>query len=215
MNYIFISDIHLGSMFSQYKRIMDIDLTVYDKVFLVGDIVDVWEKDLYYISKRYRKFIDFVNKLNNVVIVKGNHDPSISDLQSMFSNAEVVDSYFVNNMCIMHGHEFSKNPYRKGFGFFLYILFQTIHINLKYYLRIFRNYVLSLFYRDGLILKGERKAVAYGVDNGYDVILTGHTHMPKIVTTNNITYANCGDFVNYLTYITYTDGVLHLKNIEV
>jgi UDP-2,3-diacylglucosamine pyrophosphatase LpxH len=51
-------------------------------------------------------------------------------------------------------------------------------------------------------LLGTQKVITKWAKNkGYDSVLTGHTHSPKIVDG----YMNCGDWCENCTYIVYTE----------
>ena len=51
-------------------------------------------------------------------------------------------------------------------------------------------------------LLGTQKVITkWAKTKGYDSVLTGHTHSPKIVDG----YMNCGDWCENCTYITYTE----------
>ncbi|MCS6820098.1 MAG: hypothetical protein NZ522_09130 [Chitinophagales bacterium] len=56
----------------------------------------------------------------------------------------------------------------------------------------------------------ERTAAEIAIENGYDVVVNGHSHMPgikEIVTEKgSVTYLNSGDWVENLTALEYCKG---------
>jgi len=202
VRYIFLSDLHLGSpLFKSEDAIIRLLQNEYDKIFLVGDIVDDWEDNVPSIVSKYNRLIFCINSLSNVVILKGNHDPEIGVLRTIFPAADVFDDYELEgNIMVTHGHRFSKEPWRMTFCIFY--MFERIGINLK----AFARWIRSWFYdKNELTLPEEKDTVAhYKAD--YDYVVMGHTHIPKIVPGAECTYVNCGDWVCSKTYVEYEDG---------
>lgn len=211
MKNLYLSDIHLGNPFFESKdyiiKLLDNE---YYKVFLVGDTIDEWEEDVDSIVKEYQDLIDKLNSLDNLIVIKGNHDPSLKNLKTIFPNGEICDKYFDkdNNSLVIHGHEFDKliNEY-SWLAKILYPIqwsFERLNLDLSYF---FRNLFHSIAakkekkYYSKLVLDIEHKIVStYAL---YNNIVVGHTHFPKIVDNDNINYINCGDWTHSCTYIEY------------
>jgi UDP-2,3-diacylglucosamine pyrophosphatase LpxH len=221
MKNLYLSDIHLGNPFFESEEyIIKLLNNEYKKIFLVGDIIDEWEDDVGDIVRDYKDLIDKLNSLDNLIVIKGNHDPSLEDLKFIFPNAEVCDDYFDedDNTLVVHGHEFDKliNKYN-WLAKILYPiqwLFERFSLDLSYF---FRNLFYSIAakkdkkYYPKLVLDIEHKIVStYTL---YDNIIVGHTHFPKIVENkvDYISYINCGDWTHSCTYIEYN---LEIKEFE-
>ena len=47
--------------------------------------------------------------------------------------------------------------------------------------------------------------------NGFQVVITGHTHCPSLTTTNGITHASLGDWISHFTYLTICEEEIKLN----
>lgn len=226
MKILFLSDLHLGSpLFDSESEsiIMALLDGNYDKIFIVGDTIDSWEEKLTTIRLSYVNLFAKLNNLDNVIIIKGNHDPSLSELQNFFPFKEVTDDYVIydsnKSMIIMHGDEFD-NLVRK-YSWFAKIIFpihwffERFGLNLKGF---FRTTLYSIsakrqkkYYND-LVLDME-KGLVNKYKELYDCIVVGHTHFPKKVTGDNFVYVNCGDWIHNKSYVEYEGGKFRLTEL--
>jgi len=219
MKNLYLSDIHLGNPFFESKdyiiKLLDNE---YNKVFLVGDTIDAWEENVDSIVEDYKDLIDKLNSLDNLIVIKGNHDPSLEDLKIIFPNGVVCNDYFDedNNTLAIHGHGFDKLIIEYSWlAKMLYPIqwsFERFNIDLSYF---FRNLFYSIAakkekkYYSKLVLDIEHEIVFSYVR--YDSVIVGHTHFPKIVNNENVNYINCGDWTHSCTYIEYN---LETKEFE-
>jgi UDP-2,3-diacylglucosamine pyrophosphatase LpxH len=114
--HIFISDIHLGSPLQKnHDDLLDAIVEKCDNMFLIGDIIDVWEDDLEDIIKDRRNgmiisSINMVSKLIPVYIIRGNHDPTIKELKKIFPKCRIYDKLKMDingdKYILIHGHQF-------------------------------------------------------------------------------------------------------------
>lgn len=223
MKVLFLSDLHLGSpLFESDSRntisvLLDND---YDRVFIVGDIIDAWEDDLTDIGLKYKDLIEKINNLENVVIIQGNHDPSLAALQNFFPAKEVVMEYEFHDgeksMIIVHGDEFDKLVIKYSWAakilFPIHWLFERVGLNLKGFFRTL-FYSLSAkrdkdYYND-LVLDVEIELVKKYKDF-FDCIIVGHSHFPKKVEGDGFIYVNCGDWTYNKSYVEYENGEFRL-----
>lgn len=51
-------------------------------------------------------------------------------------------------------------------------------------------------------------------DEGFDVVLLGHVHLPMIREKKGQVYVNCGDWLNHRTYVEFDGRDIHLKKWE-
>ena len=218
MKLLFISDLHLGSpLFQAESKLLSLLSDSYDRVFILGDILDVWEADLESIVESNKRIINKINELDNVVIVRGNHDPSIYKLSSIFNNAMVSRAYRYSVdgkiMIMIHGDECDdlivKYSWLAKLLFPIHWVCERFGINLKGFFRtLYYSVAMKVdkkYYND-LVLDIEKDLVSKYKDK-CDYLIAGHIHVPKIVEKSNITYINCGDWVYNETYIIYEDGV--------
>lgn len=198
---VFISDLHIGSPLFIME---DIIVFLYSnpeitEVYILGDIFDVWEKSLNKILKDYKSLIDMINNSSKTkVIIKGNHDPELNVLQEVFNKILVTYKFSINaagkKILLLHGHEFDGSEFFTKLFFPIHWCFERLGINLKKWFRekihkflLWKN---NLEY-DSLVFNMEKKTIEkYG--NMYDLVISGHSHMKKIVNLEKVTYINCG-----------------------
>lgn len=223
MNLLFISDLHLGSpLFRAENKVLSLLNGEYDRVFILGDVLDVWENDLDSIVFNNKRIIDRINKLDNVVVVKGNHDPSIYELSSVFYNAIVCPAYRCSVdgkiMVMVHGDECDeliiKYSWSAKLLFSIHWICQRFGLNIKGFFRnLFHSVSMKVDnkYYNELVLDIEKDLVSKYKD-GCDCLIVGHTHFPKLIQRDNIVYINCGDWIWNRSYVVYKDNEFKLIN---
>jgi len=224
MKILFLSDLHLGSpLFKSHAEVLNLLYEDYDKIFITGDLVDIWEDDLSKIVSKDSVIINRINELTNVVIVKGNHDPSVIELESVFPGKEICYEYGANiggkKAMITHGDEFD-NLIRK-YSWLAKILFpihwclERIGVNAKWFFRELYYSVsvkINKTYYNDLVLNVEKElANKYRTDFHY--LIVGHTHFPKITSENDFKYINCGDWTDHKSYVEYVDDTFRLVEL--
>ena len=65
---------------------------------------------------------------------------------------------------------------------------------------------------DSIVIDIEKKLVAYYTGE-MDLVICGHTHIPKIVKTDSIIYANCGSCISEPSYIRADNNILSLMRL--
>lgn len=214
-NTLFISDLHAGSPLFKHREYLTniIKNDKYERIVVVGDVIDVWEKSVESIlDEKYSPIEALRFSDKQVFVVRGNHDPSVEVLQEIFPKAKVVDSSVViDGVVVVHGDEFDDLiiKYSKLARFLHYIhwVFERLGINFKAFFRTLFYSVSSKmnkkYYTELVYAITEKIIEKYG---NYDKIVTGHTHMPVImhysrVKHPDVTYMNCGDWVHNYTYL--------------
>jgi len=200
---VFISDVHLGTKQCKAKALLEflqgLECT---HLFLVGDIIDGWAlRRRHYWPKSHTEVIRRILKLSekcNVIYLPGNHDEFVRPFlkeDMKIGNIEIVDSYVYNNVYICHGDKFDltmKIP-RPVINFFAHLSDG--------------GSLTEQMYK----LMGTQKIITkWAKTKGYESVLTGHTHSPKIVEG----YMNCGDWCDNCSYIVHTEEGWHLKYYE-
>jgi UDP-2,3-diacylglucosamine pyrophosphatase LpxH len=181
----------------------------YDKIFIIGDLIDRWSTPVEDTVVEYDDIIFKINSLGNVTIIKGNHDPDIETLQTIFYGVNVTDKYIDDGFVIVHGHEWDDTLKVGDMFFPIHKFFSKFGLNLKAFVRNIA-YTLSAFFQNknkdtDLIFDMEKEIVSNCLEYG-NVIITGHTHIPKIVNGDGFIYINTGDWVYNKSYVEYIDG---------
>lgn len=222
MKNLFISDLHLGSpLFKSENEIIALLDESYDNIYIIGDIIDSWEDDVDRIVNEYKGLIDKINNLNNVRVIKGNHDPSIEKLQSIFSNCYVGnnDSFsdFIFSCIVVHGNEFdnlvTKYSWLAKLTFPIVWIGERFGFNIKACCRELFYSISSKRnknYYTKLVSDIEKNLIKKYRSN-YNYLVCGHTHLPKINRDLGVQYVNCGDWIHNRTYVVYDSGEFTLK----
>lgn len=228
---VVLSDLHLGTVGCHA-----LELTKYlnsispEKLILNGDIFDIWNFKKYYWPDTHMEVVKcFISMLANgtdIYYLTGNHDEVIRKISSLqigplFVKDKMVLDLNGEKCWIFHGDIFDIAMKQTkwiakigGKGYDLLILLNRVI-----------NYVLKKTGRDKISLSKRikdsvKKAVQFiddfevaamdlAIQNGYDYVICGHIHQPKVRGYENedgsVIYMNSGDWVENLTALEY-DG---------
>jgi UDP-2,3-diacylglucosamine pyrophosphatase LpxH len=215
MKHLFLSCIHLGSpLFKSEKAILNILDGNYEKIYLVGDIWDTWEMSFTGILHNYASITEriyFLSQQIEIIFIKGNHDPEKEEIKSIFPHITITDKVEINRLSgkimVVHGDEFDNIIVRTEilskilYYIFVWPILHTIGYDLR---EQFRYLFHSVAYRKNkehylkLVSSVEREAV-----KKHKKVIMGHTHCPKIYTSNTIVYINPGDWIHNRTFVEY------------
>lgn len=209
INSIFISDVHLLHPSSKSKELLNVlkNKYEYNKLFLIGDIIDIWylKRSKLKINKYQKELIDFIVKesvTKDVYYLLGNHDYDLRVLYPISEKSSfikikrdhVYTTLLDKKIYLCHGDRFDSLTYTKSgrlvmlFGDFLYdfvSFFDRIQQEIR---KVFKlNYwSLSGFFKRKVkkaltfINNFEMIAINYAFLNEHDGIMCGHIHTPKI-----------------------------------
>jgi UDP-2,3-diacylglucosamine pyrophosphatase LpxH len=226
---IWLSDTHLGLKAARTEYLLDfLKHTESEYLYLVGDIIDLWK------AKRGWYWPDINNQIvrlimqkakhgTRVVYVPGNHDEFFRDYTDLFfagihvsprAEHTTVDG---QRLLILHGDEFDcvtmNNKWiaklgseaydflitanhwfnwlrrKLGFGYW------SLSKHLKHKVKEAVNYIGNF---EEAVVREARLHEADGV-------VCGHIHHAVISSYDNITYANCGDWVESCTALAEDD----------
>ncbi len=198
--YYFLSDLHIQKMDSEraqnfIKFLQTLNKENCKKIFLVGDIFDLWIGEHDYFLKHYTPIIQEIHRLVNLGIeihyFEGNHDLYLKSFWQDIMNCQVHADELdieIENTKIHLEHGDKANPEDKGYMFLRWFL-RTKAIdksvnNLpsdwvefigRKAAKASRSYTSSL--------KWDRKEVLHkyvhglAQNNDFDVIITGHLHI--------------------------------------
>ena len=245
---VWISDIHLGTRGCQAEYLRDfLNNVECDTLYLVGDIIDYWKLKSgiywpYMHNEVVRTILDKAKKGTRVVYIPGNHDEIFRQYAgSEFLGVEirrnaVHESADGKKYLVLHGDEFdgivchSKWLAHLGSGAYdLLFAINTIYNALR---RIcgYRYWSLSAYIKHkvknavSFISNFEQVLGHEAVSKGMDGVICGHIHHAAVsMMTENLIYANCGDWVEICTalvedaqgeisIIRWIDDSVHLLN---
>jgi UDP-2,3-diacylglucosamine pyrophosphatase LpxH len=235
---IFLSDIHLGTRGCQADSLLTF-LREYEAehLFLLGDIIDFWamNRSIHWTPAQntvVQKVLRRARHGEKVVLVPGNHDEALREfVGTSFGDIDVVAEYVHETadgkrLLLIHGDEFDQvTRHHRWVAILGDIAYNTlVRINawiswVRRTLRISGYWSLA-----GFAKRKVKSAVSYIFDfedavihtvreRGLDGIVCGHIHSATIRTVDDISYINCGDWVDSCTAIVeHPDG--HLELIE-
>jgi UDP-2,3-diacylglucosamine pyrophosphatase LpxH len=184
---------------------------------VVGDLIDIWSlrRGRYWPQEHndvIQKILRKARKGTRVVYIPGNHDEMLGEFFGGYGNI-VVQKHAIyrladgRRMLIIHGHELDTVVQNVrwlafvgdvGYQFLLslnpFINFVRRHFGLGYW-------SLSAYAKKrvkdavSFIGKFEEAVVHYAHKFNVDVVLCGHIHNVSIRQIGDVTYYNCGDWV--------------------
>lgn len=227
-----ISDVHLGTYGSNAKELVNYLESIEPEILVLnGDIIDIWQFNKRYFPKSHMKVIQSITNLltkgTKIHYITGNHD----EMFRKFANFSIGNFHIQNKLVlklesgtawIFHGDVFDTTMKHSkwvaklgGKGYDLLILLNTCinWISVK----LGREKIsLSKKVKDSVkgIIKYvnnfENTAAEIAIENGYDYVVCGHIHQPRIkkiaVKDKEVTYLNSGDWVENATALEYSEG---------
>ena len=224
-----ISDVHLGTIGCHATELLTyLNSIKPTKLILNGDIIDIWQFSKRYFPKAHLKVIkrimDLAAEGTQVVYITGNHDEFLRKFSGTeIGNISIRDKLVLNldgkRAWIFHGDVFDHSIHKAkwlaklgGYGYSFLILINR-----------FINWVLVNFGKEKYsiskkIKNGVKRAVKYisdfettaadlAIENGYDYVICGHIHQPKMLlkesSKGSTIYLNSGDWVENFTALEY------------
>ncbi len=203
-----------------------------DLLILNGDIFDLWFVWKKFIIKGYFPLLLKLNQLREngvrIVFIAGNHDFWFKNFLTGTLGIEVYKDNFCETIdgvrtFISHGDRYTSNDLR-------YQIFRKIIRN-KFIMWIFGNlhpdFALNIGrsmsrssrgqqVQDNALNKREQGLIKFAKEklNEADIVILGHSHLPKIEKYENGIYANAGDWITKNTYLTMKNGKIELHNFK-
>jgi len=196
--------------------------TEFKQLFLVGDIVDIWRfKQVFSMTQeKQSSHLEVVERLlkkgrkgTSIHYIWGNHD----EFMSKFHGHEIFGSILLSErldyttrlgkkFLVLHGHQFdflTKYPatswmYKTGDWCYEFLL--SVNEVFNWFRRILgmRYWSISKYIKikvkraTQFIDSFETVVCRYAKEKGYDGVICGHLHEPKIKIIDGIIYANTG-----------------------
>jgi UDP-2,3-diacylglucosamine hydrolase len=232
----FISDVHLTANHSELEKTKEKKLLSFldycakygERLIIVGDLFDFWFEYRTVIPRGFSRIFCALARLSDlqkdVHYITGNHDFWMRNyLTSEFQVHLHFDKFTPvidqKKFYIFHGDGLAKNDYgyrilkkifRNKINIFLYsLLHPDIGIPLAKRVSALSRKHTS---KDGLPEDQDYFNKATDLFNeGYDIVVCGHLHSPKIKKVAQKTYLNLGDWIEHFTFAEYENGDLSLK----
>lgn len=232
---VFLSDIHLGFADCKADYLLEfLHSLKCETLYLVGDIIDFWAlKRRSHWPKSHgavlSKLVDMSRSGVNVIYIPGNHDdPAREFVGAFFENIKIQSSAEFHlldgrKLLVSHGDELDHVVRVSGinaavgdmaYGFLL-TLSRWTHGCRRLFGRPFWS--LSAFVKTRVpqaakaIALFEHAAAQEAIRLGYDGIICGHLHVPKIAMLEGVLYCNDGDWIDSCSSLIEThEGELKL-----
>lgn len=219
----FISDLHLGTRECQAAELAQfLRSTEMAQLFLVGDIVDLWSmrRGIYWPAAHQevlRLIVEKARAGTQVIYVPGNHDELARALcGSLLAGVEVHQEYVHTTrkgqrMLVLHGDVFDAavrfSPLLKATGCALYsaAMFIGNYVNVARGLLGLHRWSLATWIKSRVgdareyVQRFERTAAHEAARRGFDGIICGHIHRPRVRVMEGVLYCNDGDWVEHCT----------------
>ena len=203
-----------------------------DLLILNGDIFDLWFVWKKFIIKGYFPLLSKLNQLREkgirIVFIAGNHDFWFRNFLTGTLGIEVYENDFCETIdgvktFVSHGDRYTTNDlhyqiFRKMIrNKFIMWIFGNLHPDFA--LSIGKNMSRSSRKQqvaDDILNKREQGLIKFAKEklNETDLVILGHSHLPKIERYENGIYANAGNWINNSSYLTMTNGKIELHNYK-
>ena len=233
---LFLSDIHLGTRACRAEQLLSF-LRDYDSeyIYLLGDIIDFWamSRGVYWPAQHntiVQKILRKARHQTQIILIPGNHDEALREyVGSSFGNITLVSEYIHTTAngkryLLLHGDEYDQvTTYHRWISILGDVSYTfLVHLNraLSFLRRKFgvsgywslADYAKRNVLQAVSFISNFEDAVAHNVKHrGLDGAICGHIHTPVIKQIGDVTYANCGDWVDSCSAIVeHHDGRLEL-----
>lgn len=229
---VVISDVHLGFLGSKAKELNQYLKSIEPEILIInGDFIDIWQFRTYFFPKSHSKVLQrifkFISQGVQVYYLTGNHDEMLRRYSGLgLGNLHLEDKLILEldgkKHWFFHGDIFDVSMRGSRWlaklgntGYELLILTNKFVNGIRFLFDKGQiNFTKSI--KDAT-KKGVKKIGNYelsaadiAIDNGYDVVINGHIHLPEIkeITTSrgSVLYMNSGDWVENMTALEYNDG---------
>jgi UDP-2,3-diacylglucosamine pyrophosphatase LpxH len=231
-----ISDVHLGTRGSNAALLLDfLREHEFETLYIVGDLIDVWSmrRGRYWPQQHndvIQKILRKSRKGTRVIYIPGNHDELLGDFYGTYGEIAIQKQAIHvtadgRRILVIHGHELDTVVQNVkwlayagdvGYQFLLalnpFINFVRRRFGLGYW-------SLSAYVKKrvkdavSFIGKFEAAVVKYAERETVDAVLCGHIHSAAIHQFGNVTYYNCGDWVETCSaMVERDDGSIEIVN---
>jgi len=231
---IWISDLHLGTPQAKADFLLDfLRRHEADRYYLVGDIFDGWalQRSWYWPSSHNAVIQGLLRKADSTAVtyVPGNHDEVARDYPDLQLGGISIQRRAVHTTAdgrrfvVVHGDEFEgvvrHSEWLEALGGWAYVgvlkmdqWFNQVRrlVNLPYW--SLSNYLKHSTQRARQFIQDFEEAAADQADDkGFDGVICGHIHHPRLRTIDGTHYGNTGDWVESCTaLVEHLDGRLEL-----
>lgn len=236
MSAIFLSDVHLqdgdGLKTRLVLRFLEEVAARHDRIYLLGDLFDVWPGTTRYLRQRFQPVVDVFRELvrtgHEVHYVEGNHDFRLGaffrdDLGVAVHPDGLVATFGGKRTYLAHGD--LGNPDDKRYARLRRVLRSDVLHGVLALVPDRVTYEMGATWSRWSRAAERRRSDPEGhranvravyrrtaerlFEDGYDMVVFGHTHLPDdhrvVMNGRECRYVNLGDWVKHFTYLEF-DG---------
>jgi len=226
---VVISDVHLGTYACHAQQLLTYLNSIEPKTLILnGDIIDIWQFSKRYFPKSHlrviKKIMDFASEGVEVIYITGNHDEMLRRFaDTTIGNISIVNKKILDldgkKAWVFHGDVFDVSIQNAkwlaklgGYGYDMLIVLNRL-VNWVLERMGKEKYSFSKRIKNSVksavkyIHDFEKVASDLAIENGYDYVICGHIHQPKMLfrenKLGNTIYLNSGDWVENFTALEY------------
>jgi UDP-2,3-diacylglucosamine pyrophosphatase LpxH len=229
-----ISDMHLGTRGANALALLQfLREYEFETLYIVGDLIDIWQlrRGRYWPQPHndvIQKILRKARKGARVIYIPGNHDELVADFYGGYGNIN-IQKHAIHlladgrRMLVIHGHELDtvvQNLKWLAFaGDVGYQFLLSLNPAINFFCRRLGlgYWSLSAYAKQrvknavSFIGRFEEEIVRYAKEFSVDAVLCGHIHSAAIRQFGEVTYYNCGDWVETCSaFIEGEDGAVEL-----
>lgn len=233
-----VSDLHLGTRSSNAGAFLDfLRRHEMETLYVVGDLIDVWQlrRGIYWPQAHndvIQKLLRAARKGTRVIYVPGNHDEFVEHFCGVYGQISIqkhaIHTTADNRrILVMHGHELDTVVQNARWLAFAGDVGYQFLLSLNPAINFFRRrfgfgyWSLSAYAKKrvkdavSFVGKFEEAIVRYAARHDVEAVLCGHIHSAAIRQFGNVTYYNCGDWVETCSALVETeDGAIELLKFD-
>src|SRR5476651_2350889 len=231
-----VSDVHLGTRSSNAGAFLEfLRDHEFEMLYIVGDLIDVWQmrRGIYWPQQHndvIQKLLRKSRKGTRIVYIPGNHDEFLGVFTGYYGHIAIA-KHFIHTtadgrrILVIHGHELDTVVQNARWLAFAGDLGYQFLLSLNPLINFVRQrfglgyWSLSAYVKKrvkdavSFIGKFEAAVVRYAEKYSVDAVLCGHIHSAAIHKFGDITYYNCGDWVETCSALVESeDGVIEIVN---
>jgi UDP-2,3-diacylglucosamine pyrophosphatase LpxH len=220
---IWISDVHLGTRHARVDALLEFLKRVECRyLYLVGDIIDGWQlRSKWHWRDNHnlliQKLLRKSRKETQIIYIPGNHDEFLEEFLNLTFGSVLLAREAIHTAAdgkrylVIHGHQFDGLTHfnrlleRIGTRMYDWILDINLHFN-----RVRRRLGFGYWSVAAYLKYKAKSAVQYVTEyeeamiqmaRKHDVqgVICGHIHRAEIKPMGDLTYLNCGDWVESCT----------------
>lgn len=229
---VVISDVHLGTVGCHAVELVQyLNSIEASRIILNGDFIDMWNFKKYFWPEAHmhviRSLLTMMTNGTDIYYLTGNHDETLRKISGLqlgplfirdklvlemngekvwFFHGDIFDVVMKHSKWVAkiggHGYEILillnrwMNAVSEKMGYGKFSLSKTIKNSVKKAVNFIDDFEIT--------------AMELAIEEGYDYVVCGHIHQPKIRGLDNekgsVIYLNSGDWVENLTALEYNAG---------